>query len=161
MENQSIDNLATVNASYLTIENIQFQGANLMAVYSASTTNRQHITIQNCAFDFNDTAISGIRCSNYLIDNNSFNHSNNKAIQTGGSLLTTYNIDVTNNVIQNTGIYEGMQSSLVSSVTLGKGCNFEYNRVINSGYHGVSYYGDSVTIKNNYIVHFQISTYKR
>ena len=152
----TIDNLFTVNAGYLIVQNIDFTGANLAAIYSASTTSRQHITIQNCNFTgLGQSAILGIRCSNYLIDSNTITDSNTNGISSGGSFLTTYNITISNNVLSRIGITEGNhQSTFWNAIGAGKGVNVEYNRVINSGYHGISFYGDSITIKNNFVQNF-------
>lgn len=145
----SIEDLLTITASYITVENISFTGANDNAITGNSIV-RNNITIRNCSMTLiGGGVISGLRSQNYLIDSNYVSDGNNNGISAGNA----NNVTIQNNVIQNIGLYPGMGSLIYAALSVGDltKATIQYNKVINSGYIGISFYGDSVTVRNNLV----------
>lgn len=147
----SVDNILTIAASYLTIENISIEGANSRGITRDATTLRQDITIRNCAINFTGlSALIAPVCTNLLIDNNLVNNSNTHGISSSVYYNNT-NVVISNNTIQNTATLIGMANSMWSALSGGNNVTMEYNRVINSGYDGISFYGNNITVRYNYV----------
>jgi parallel beta-helix repeat protein len=74
---------------------------------------------------------------------------NNDGISSGYAT----NITIRNNTLEDIGIYPGMQSFITSAInsSYGDSVTIEYNKLTNLGYNGISFYGDSVLVKNNYV----------
>lgn len=144
-----------VNKNYIIFDGISFTGANGQAFYLG---NAGHLTIQNCSFDFNYNAIAGKQfggsSSNFLINNCTFNHTNNNAIDLP---LEFAGATITNNIIKNTGMLEGGAASGQSrwgiSVT-GAGYLIQYNEIDTTGYVAIGFNGSDVTVSNNLVNYF-------
>jgi len=150
----SIERLITPNANYLNFENISFTGANEFAFYNWDNTPRyNHININNNTFS--SMGIGAIyTLTNYLdIENNIITDSNCGAI----SVSYGSHNNIKNNTVQNIGAFPGMRTSSYygtnSAVESGDSpkLSLENNRIINTGYCGISFYGDSILVKNNFI----------
>ncbi|MDP4283530.1 MAG: right-handed parallel beta-helix repeat-containing protein [Bacteroidota bacterium] len=139
--------------SYITFDNISFQGSNTSTLGLISSTN---ITIQNC--DFNYAGIDAIHgdwgapANNLIVSNCSFNHSNNCGID----LTSDYNQAVfQNNNVRNSGIIPFMMSSGGGASqgmnVQGQGNNIAYNIVDSSGYNGIRFWGNNAIVQNNFI----------
>jgi len=147
----TIDDLLIVHGSYITIDGITFSGANRYVVY-ADTNLYNHVTIQNCNVLF--SGIIGIYYKgDYLTINNcTISDSNSNGIEMSYCNYAT----LTNSIVQNTGILTGMGESGIGVRTAVHAdmCNnllIQYNRIINTGYIGLNFYGNSCTVKNNFI----------
>ena len=158
----TIDTLAYLNArSYITFDNISFQGPNKVAILIAKSTN---ITIQNCDFSFSGRdAIFGPYAGNSTalkVENCTFNQINSNAI------FVTPDFDhatIRLNKITNIGLLPGMGGN--GSVTNGsgdytaisaKGANalIELNTLDGIGYKGIQFYGSYSLIQKNFINNF-------
>ena len=155
----TIDQLAVLlNRSYITFDNIEFEGANLNAVQISNSGN---ITIQNCIFNFTGrTAIYGPwnGDSPYCrINNNKISNSNNCAIYFMGDHT---NATITSNTISNTGLIVGMGGSgdgtYNAIAAYGDASLVQYNIIENSGYMGIHFSGNNTNITNNYVNKFNL-----
>jgi len=145
----SIADLCTINASNITIDGLAFNGANENAI-TGNSTLRSNITIKNCSLTLcGQFILSGINCTNFLVHNNYAGNSNDSGISGG----TGDGVIITNNTIENVGIYQGMGTLIYAGITTGENENvlIQYNTVRNVGYVGISFYGDNTRIKNNLI----------
>jgi len=147
----SVENLITVNGNYVTIDGIDLLGANSNAIYSL-TGGRSNCAIQNCNISLVGISAIKFRCNYLNIENNTISNSNDTGITTPNSTYVT----IRNNVVQNIGLLIGMGGdgngtrhgiSCVSS----DNSTIEYNRIINIGYIGIEFYGNSILVKNNFI----------
>lgn len=148
--------LKTSNRHDITVDNIAFTGSNLITMQIAS----QNVTVQNCTFDY-----AGVDCiwgaqnlatsTGFIFQNNSINHTNNNALvlrdNFSGALIQ-------NNLIQNTGLQEGMLNRVSNSNQFGMGLELravgiiaQYNTILNSGYAGIEFFANNDTIRYNYI----------
>lgn len=144
-----INDLMTINASYITVNGIQFEGANDNAI-TGDGTLRSNIIIQNCTFRFcGGTIISNINADNFTITANTFSDSNNNGLSGG----TGDNITITNNTISNIGLLRGMGSLIYSAISVAEnsGVLISGNTISNIGNNGISFYGDNTRVKNNLI----------
>ena len=149
----SIDILVTMHSNYVTFNDITFQGANSYDFYNDwSGTYGQNNLIQNCKIFF--SGINGIYTlsNNLTVNNCSINYSNNNAIFIRNTPTGT---TITNNTIQNTGTFPGMGQSSGNSynaiLMLSSNVIIAKNIITNTGYDGISFIGDNITIQNNYI----------
>lgn len=157
----TIDTLAySNNISYITYSNLNFTGANKYAVKINNSNGEpygSHFTFQGCNFDFNGLSAIDIYATTYLIVNNcTFNHSGNFAINAGGqgSQFAT----ITNNNIKNTGMLQGMGLNNTSAFkgihSLGSFSNISHNNIDSIGYNGLEFDGDAVTVDSNYVTNY-------
>jgi uncharacterized repeat protein (TIGR02059 family) len=153
------DQLAVLlNRSYITFDNIAFEGANINAI---QINNSGNITVQNCTFNFTGrTAIYGPwngDSPNCKISNNKISNSNNCAIFLMGDHP---NATVTNNTISNTGLIAGMggngDGTYNAICVYGDGSLVQYNIVENSGYMGIHFSGNNTNIINNFVNTFNL-----
>ncbi|KAA9039313.1 T9SS type A sorting domain-containing protein [Ginsengibacter hankyongi] len=150
--------VTAINVSYIAFDGIDFTGANTEAFYVGNFANCKII---NCSFNFNFQALQGKALggssANLLINNNTFNHTNNNCIEYGTEFT---NSTVTNNTIKNTSVFEGMMGSgqsgwgisVTSSNTL-----IENNEVDTSGYIAIGFNctdNSPNRVKNNYVNYF-------
>lgn len=136
------------------IENITFTGANNIAI-SMNAVGRD--TIRNCNFKNNGT---GVYCTNarYIASyNNSFDSSLSNAWVSATDTSTYFY----NNSINHTGQFAGMGNNILGNSTIvayigafiGVSDNsyVKYNSVLNSGYSGIRWQGNSDSIIYNYV----------
>jgi len=140
--------------SYLTFDNLAFQGADEKAFDITYGTN---IKIQNSVIDNSGLDAIYVQHSPYIIiENNFINHSNNSGIRLYHG---TSNALVKNNTIKNSGILHGMGKSdnqQLGGIYADSGPNniIEYNRVDSSGYCGITFTGDYTIVRNNFVNYF-------
>lgn len=147
-----VDLLVDLQASHIVLENLVLSGANQYAVFNLTNTV-ENLQISNC-----DIAFSGIDAihlesgKNINISGCRITDSNNNAIFLSNGCQYSR---VTNNYIANTGIHAGMGQSgdgeYIALYNRAKGLVAEYNTIVNTGYIGINFSGDSSLIKNNYI----------
>jgi parallel beta-helix repeat protein len=143
--------------SYICFNGISFQGSN------SNTFNIvfcNHIQITGC-----DIGYSGINAiclsnnfSNYITVNNcTISNSNNNAIDANGAT----NLSLTGNNISNSGMVRGAGLSggagYIGINGIGSKSYVWHNQVINSGYCGIRFQGDSIVVRNNFIDNFSMT----
>ena len=150
----SVDNLVYMTYKhYLTFDHISFTGANSSAFYIGSSDN---LSLQNISMNFNYNGILGQNwgssSANFVFQNSNINHTNNNALNLPGEFTGA---TISNNVIQNTGMIAGMGGSgdgkYIGMMIQGASSLVQYNEVDNTGYIGISFSGNSVTVSNNLI----------
>ena len=147
----SVDRLLTVTGDYITVDGIDFVGANDIAVYNV-LSSVDHFVFKNCKILFSGNEAMKFQGSYLTIETNIISDSNYKGVDISGSS----NVVFRSNTIQNTAINEGQgfsstnnSNSLVAqNVT---SATIEYNQITNTGYCGIYFYGNSITVKNNFI----------
>lgn len=153
----TIDKLITVNVDYMNIENLTFTGANQYGYfnnYESSGVYSIHNKITNCDFSF--CGISGIKnhADYTIVDRCDVDNCNNIGIDFG--VNNKYG-EIKNCVITNTGTIQGM-GIRGDYKGIGAGTHeallVENNRIINTGFNGMSCSGDSMIIRNNYVDSF-------
>lgn len=153
-----IDNLLTINGDHVYIDGINFSGANVNSIYSA--TRRNSISIVNCDISFSARSGINIISDGLIINNCSIDESNNRSLTSGGST----NVSITYNDFHNSGMIAGAADpdgteGIWASCYLGQidGLTFEYNSIINSGYNGLLFGGgvaNNALIRYNFIDNF-------
>ena len=156
VQTSSIENLAfMVSKSNITFDNLSFRGANSNIFL---IDNCSGISITNCNLDLAgiDAISTGYTTisNNITIQNCSITNSNNNAISVNGAP----NLLIQNNTIRNTGVNRGMGVSgdgqYIGIFHPGSKSLVQFNIVKNTGYNGIDFTGDSVTVKNNFIDSF-------
>lgn len=145
----SVDILIEPKASNIVIDQLTLTGANQYGVF-CDWSNLKNLKILNSQILFSGTdAIQLSGRSNFVLENCEIANSNSKAIN------LNYNNPfavLKNNQITNTGIFPGMiVGQSYGIVSYAKGLTAENNHIINTGYAGIRFFGDSNLIKNNYI----------
>jgi hypothetical protein len=145
----TINDLITINASYVVVDGIKLEGANDNAITGASTL-RNGVQVKNCTMTLcGGTVLNGINSENFLISGNTVSYSNNNGISGG----TGDHVTITGNTIMNIGLYQGMGTLIYSAISTGENSNvlIKNNVIQNVGNNGISFYGDSTVVQNNYI----------
>ena len=143
------------NKSYITVNGLDFEGANLAAVYFVDGTNR---IITNCTINNSGAkGIFGWYSFNTLIDNNTITNSMCGAIDVRAP---ANNVTITNNVIKNTGMFQGMSSfydpadcNAIYLESAGNGI-VRKNSIDSTGYIGIHFGGNALAIDSNLINHY-------
>ncbi|HZB13263.1 MAG TPA: right-handed parallel beta-helix repeat-containing protein [Chryseolinea sp.] len=140
-------------ASYISFKNVDFNGGNVAGI---SLINCHDITISNCNFSRQGgISIYGGALNNVVIQDGSVEGSGSNGI------YFEYDSDdcsVEKMKIENTNLISGSGRSgdgvgIGISVT-GNRTRITNNIVKNSGYNGIQFTGDSVTVENNFIENF-------
>lgn len=115
-----------------------------------------NITIQECDIKFSgQNGVDAKFHPNFTIKNSTISNSNNSGIDLGysGDYAT-----IRNNKITNTYIFAGLGRSGdghgLGIQSNGNGSIIEYNEIRNTGYIGLNFSGNDVTIKNNLVDNF-------
>jgi hypothetical protein len=146
----TVNNLATIaGRSNILIDNLFFQGAD---DYGIKIDNSQTIHVQNCNIDLSGTnAVTAQTVSSFTFENSSITNTNNNALQCNA----VSNTSIRNNTVQNTGLRPGMGQSANQQYngiyTEGSGNTVELNNVLNTGLSGITFAGDNLSVKNNYV----------
>lgn len=148
----SVDKLIDITKNYITIDGIDFTGANQYAIShnTSDTPAKTYIKVQNCNISF--CGITGVylRGSHISYINNSVSNCH------GSALLTTSSssfVDILNNDVSNIGVHVG-QATLFNAIGSGNytnNVNIEGNSIVNVGFNGIAFHGTNVLIKNNFI----------
>jgi hypothetical protein len=146
--------------SYITINGIDFEGANQYTFQGHSANN---VIFEKCTI--NGSGVDAIHATSYancVFDNNTINDSNSNAI----TLVTVNNTNVTNNTINRAGMIPGAGENFLGvtgygsydGIAIGPNAKassynnlIQYNTVNNTGYCGIEIDGDSYTIDKNYV----------
>lgn len=142
-----------VSKSYITLSGIALKGANSCGVYIDGSTG---FTINNCNILYTGRdAVYVNNAAGFKINGCLINYSHNRAIHSRGSNVAP--LTITNNTIQNTGVYPGMgwkkanEGGMVAMQVSTDGALIQNNSVINTGYNAIVFSGDKCELKNNYI----------
>jgi parallel beta-helix repeat protein len=149
------DTLFSISANNITINNLQFIGANLEAIAKDFTTNSfRNTTIKNCNINFSGRNAINFRQwdnRNTRVEDNVISNTNNNAINLGVGCL---NSNANRNIVVNSGNLIGMGPNLgdYSGVQVsGRGSIASFNTIINAGYNALTINGDSSKCFNNII----------
>ena len=139
--------------SNVIFDNLEMEGSNASGVAIKYGSN---INIENCDIRFSGAnGVQAFYHDYFKIENSTVGHSNYGGVNLGYS--GDYAV-VRNNKITNTGMFSGMGESGdnkgVAIFTSGNNSTIEYNQIINSGWVGICFNGNYVTIKNNLIDNF-------
>ena len=142
----AIDDILNVQASYITIDGLQFEGSNDELVTGNSTT-RSNIIFRNCTFAYSGSdAVSGLVTNNSTFEYNTVAFINNNGVGLDGTGNT-----IQYNNLTNIGLQHGMGTLIYMAITSGSSNTIQYNTVSNVGYNGISFYGNDVLVKNNLV----------
>lgn len=140
------------NRSYVTVDNIAFEGLNMDGVRVNSTNG---VTFSNCEFRFMRLGIEGTTVDNLLVEDCSFSYCNDRAIK-----INT----LTNGIIRRNNISNiGMDLTLASGVTGAINAIFfdaadnvlvENNIMELGGGNAVRFHGSNITINKNFFKNF-------
>jgi parallel beta-helix repeat protein len=150
-EATTLDNLvAADDCSHIAIHSLTLKGANKD---SFKIRKGDGYAISECSIMFsgrNGLNISGH--ANFRIENSSIFYSNSKGIDLPSSSVSPI---LKNNVVSHSGLFPGMGEAEGSNGTgiqcYGKGAYIEYNKVLYSGYNGISIKLNLSTTKNNFV----------
>ncbi|MEJ7586593.1 MAG: right-handed parallel beta-helix repeat-containing protein [Ferruginibacter sp.] len=152
--------LNTSRYSFISVSELQFEGANIHAVnIGSTTTNTSNITVRNCDIDFSGT--DGIYATNtdyprfeYCNINNSYNMA--IEVENEGGISTFTNIN--HNTLRNSGVKAGMGSAFGDSYqavsAMSTDAVIEYNNIDSTGYIGIAFYYNNAKVRNNFITNF-------
>ncbi len=140
------------NQTDISFNNILFQGANENA-FELNKTLR--ISINNSHISFSGAnAINALNCNNLTVENSIITYANNISLNLGNCSNTI----IRNNTITATGVFTGMgkgdAGSYEAIMIAGNNNLVELNKIDSTGYIPVTFSGNSVTIKNNFISNF-------
>jgi hypothetical protein len=144
------------NMSFINIEHLSFEGANMSAIYCRSGSD---ITVRNCDFsNIGAKAIHIWNTANVLLENLHTNYILSNAIQVRNGKQD--NVTVRNCVIKNTAPFIGMGSFFddrdykAMSIMVNDKAVIENNVVDTVGLTGIQFHGNNVTVKNNFVNYF-------
>ena len=146
----SVTSLLTASGNYITANGVDFTGSNGDNIAGRGT----HTTIQNCNVSFSGMNHISTSGAYYIVIDNTFTDTNNNGISIQGSHSV-----ISRNTLTNNGVFQGMGRTaglgINSALSVGGagtiGYTIEGNKVINSGFNGIVFYADSVTVKNNFV----------
>lgn len=147
--------VALANRSFITFDNLSFQGADKEAFQLQHSNN---ITILNCTIRYTGfDAIAATSSSHVTIYNCMIDYSGNSGIRTGSGCSRSL---IRKNTVNHSGIIPGMglsNNQQMVGIFAGSGATLsviDSNVVRNSGYCGITFTGDSTLVKNNYVDSF-------
>jgi parallel beta-helix repeat protein len=146
-------NASVSTVSYLTFENLNFEGGNLTGL---NLMNTSHTIVQNCNF-YNEggNSIYGIDLNTVTIKGGSINTSFSNGInfEYNNNNCTVDSVSIINsNTIAGTG-RSGNGVSIGIAVT-GNNTKIINNRVVNSGYSAIQFMGSNVLVERNFVDRF-------
>ncbi|WP_158859050.1 malectin domain-containing carbohydrate-binding protein [Lunatibacter salilacus] len=140
-------------ASNFQIDNLNFKGANKNAIDIAGGRN---VTLLNNKIEF--SGISGIYSLSILelkINGNEIDYSSSNGISLRYGAVGAH---ILNNKITNTALFQGsMQSGDGAGLgihAIDDNIKIEYNEIINTGYLGIHFGGNSTVVSNNFVDNF-------
>jgi hypothetical protein len=148
-----IDTLVYINGlNNIQFSNLSFEGSDESSFIIQNVNN---ISLQNCSINFSGYyAVKASSVNNFVFNNSTISNTNNSALE-------TYNCSqmvVTNNTITNTGMFPGMGGTVAQPykalVIQGSENLVQGNKIFNTGYMPIMFFGNSTIVKNNFIDHF-------
>lgn len=140
------------NKAYLHFNELRFEGANFNAF---ELNNAQHVRITNCEIAYSGVnAINANNCNNIQVDGCGIGYTNNIAVNANNCS----GMAVINSNISCTGTFAGMgqnnSGSYEAIILKGNNNRIEYNSIDSTGYIPITFSGNNVVIKNNFIAGF-------
>lgn len=152
LQASTIDYLVTNHSgtAYINFNNLHFKGANKDAFYLRQGRN---FSIDHCKIEGSgENGINAKDIPYFSLKNSKIVNSLNNGVDLGQN--TPY-ATLNNNLVENTNLFAGMGKSGVGNGLAIQASSehnlIEYNSIINTGYIGIRFGGDSTIIKNNYI----------
>lgn len=141
------------NFSNVTFNNLALTGANASSVDIRSGSN---VTVTNCDINFSgENGVKSLYHTSLKVEGCTVNNSNFGGIIMG---YTGDNAVIRNNKILNTSVFPGMaqngDQAGLGIMSYGNNNLIEYNEIRKVGFNGITFNGNNVTIKNNYIDNF-------
>ncbi len=142
------------NQNMIVFDNLLFTGA---ASTAFNISNSSAIRLSNCDIRFSGKdAINAVGATNFVVENTTITHTNNIAFKAD---KCNYAI-IRNNTIRFTGMVPGMgegDSGSYEGLLIGGDNNLvEYNVIDSTGYVPLSFGGNNVVIKNNFIKNYAL-----
>lgn len=158
------------NRDFVTIKNLKMEGANKYAVSTTYGGTSNNLTVKHCYFDFNNISVYGHTSPEMRLTNNTFMRSSGMAIyqhwESDGTYIAYNTIDSTGLVISaglstgagitNYNHGKGLMLTYAKQVRSTKRAIIEHNTILNSGYMGIDFSGDSMIVRNNFVNKFNI-----
>lgn len=144
--------------SYIDIDGLTLEGSNNNSIRKSGPGGvGNYINVRNCTARFN--GVNGLEvCSHYAtFENNTVTDSHVNGIV----ISSCEHVTIRNNVVNNVGMLRGMGDDYMGSnagitATYAHYLLCEKNSVTNTSYKGIGFYGNYITIKNNYINTFGV-----
>lgn len=138
--------------SYIDIDGLTLEGSNGVSIGRTGPTVGNYINTRNCTIRF--TGVNGIQTNSHYatLENNTISDS-----QVSSIVVSSHqHVVLRGNTLTNTGMLRGMGDAYMGTDSGISATNAHYllcenNNVINSGYKGISFYGNYITIKNNFV----------
>ncbi|HEY0058052.1 MAG TPA: right-handed parallel beta-helix repeat-containing protein [Flavisolibacter sp.] len=149
----TVDKLVMLdNQSHIVLKDLSFEGSNEATI---DVRNAQYITVDNCSILHAGTnAVNVVNTSHFTLQQTIVENTGNIAFDIQNSFYTL----IKNNRIKNTGTRPGMglgNSGSYEAIMLnGDNNTVEGNNIDSTGYIPLTFSGNSITIRNNYIRHF-------
>lgn len=155
IEVAAVDDLITIsNQSNIVINDLTFMGDNNNAF---SINNSSRITINNCNILFSGNNAFNVSNSDFFtLQNSIVDRVNNIAC----NIQNATNTLIKNNIIKNVGTTAGMgkgdSGSYEAILLSGNNSIIEFNSIDSVGYIPITFSGNSILIRNNFINHFAL-----
>jgi len=150
----TVDTLLSTNSrNYITVDGLNFQGANYRAIAGGSFGNGNYIKIQNCTI--NNVGKDGIYLTvakNCTASNNTITNCNDNGIMFASVGGFSDDITVRENTLKNIGLVPGAGTlnNYKGITVFGHRANIVRNDIDSTGYNGISlYYNDSKADSNS------------
>lgn len=149
----TVENLVLMKSDYITIQNINFEGANNCAIYNDNFTS-YNLTVQDCNISYSGLNSIQLKNQGIVIERCSINYSNNYGI-----FMKHHNSNTTirDCNISNSGMFPSIGDGFIScgmNIPAADNAVIERNSIVNSGYCGIATYGNNQLIKNNFVDNF-------
>jgi parallel beta-helix repeat protein len=138
--------------SYITFSGLSIMGANNNAF---DVKNCNYFQIKNCTIS--DAGVYGINASinkYFSLTNSVIKNMNNDAVNVVSSLGATISNDSVYNVGMRAGMGQNQTGTYEGIILSGTRAVISKNVIINTGYIGIDFSGDTITVQNNYIANF-------
>jgi|SRR3989339_923268 len=153
----SIDKLISVNKNYITIDGVNLIGANTYGINDTDTSVKVYVTVQNCNMSFVGTSGISLRGTNVLYENNTVTDSNGSGIGTSSS---SSDVTIRGNTVTNIAVNPGQAyvtatpgyvTNAIGSGNYTNNVIIENNSLINVGFNGITFHGNNILVKNNFV----------
>jgi len=154
----TVDTLLSTNSrNYITVDGLNFQGANYRAISGGSFGNGNYIKIQNCTI--NNVGKDGIYLTvakNCTASNNTITNCNDNGIMFASVGGFSDDITVRENNLKNIGLVPGAGTlnNYKGITVFGHRANIVRNNIDSTGYNGISLYYNDSKADSNYVQHY-------
>jgi parallel beta-helix repeat protein len=154
------DNLLDLaSRNYITVDNIEFKGANESAIRLSASTN--------CIFNSIDVSFIGINgiavdyetaqsTSNHAVTNSTFSYINNNGLDLRESTYWTVTGNQIHHIALNAGMGISGDAQYLAIYGIGSNSLAEYNKLYELGYMGIHFVGNNVNIRRNEVYNFML-----